>query len=271
MVRPGKSGNLEDASHRLIRVLSEVDLIACEDTRHTRILLNHYGIKKPTLSYFQHNQRGREDQLVDSLKAGDNIALVSDAGTPGISDPGQMLIERALKEDIRVEVIPGPSAVISSLVASGFDSRRFVFEGFLPSRASQRRKQLEKLRSEERTVIFFESPRRLLSMLTDIQDIWGDRLAAVARELTKIHEEVRKGPISELIQFFSEQPPRGEISVVIEGNQEIIIPDLESVCDEVLQLMEKGVEKKQALAIKAREYGMKKSDIYGRIEQLLRE
>jgi len=261
-------GNLEDASYRLVRILGEVDLIACEDTRHTRILLNHYGIKGAAISYHQHNQKEREEQLISRLLAGDNIALVSDAGTPGISDPGRLLISMA-REGIRVEIIPGPSAFVAALVLSGLDSQAFVFEGFLPARSAQRRKHLERLKGEMRTLVFYESPHRLLALLKDINELWGDRQVAVARELTKIYEEVKGGLVSEVIKHYEEHPPRGEISIVVEGARPDIPPDLEQVCHEVLDLMGKGVEKKQALAQKAREYGMKKSEIYNRIEQLL--
>ncbi|NLW43657.1 MAG: 16S rRNA (cytidine(1402)-2'-O)-methyltransferase [Syntrophomonadaceae bacterium] len=258
-------GNLEDASYRLIRILNEVDLIACEDTRRTRILLQHYQIDKPTISYFQHNQRSREDLLLERLKKGDSIALVSDAGMPGISDPGHLLIERACNEGIAVEVIPGPSALISALVISGLDTSSFVFEGFLPSRAGQRRKKLQSMAQEERTIVLYESPHRLLSLLQDMQEVWGNRRVAVARELTKIHEEVKRGLISEVISHYEEHPPRGEITVVVEGYKKEGTPDLDRICDEVMQLIEQGMEKKEALSQKAREYSVKKSDLYNRL------
>ncbi|MGE5543446.1 MAG: 16S rRNA (cytidine(1402)-2'-O)-methyltransferase [Bacillota bacterium] len=262
-------GNLEDASYRLVRVLNEVDLIACEDTRHTQKLLNHFQIKKPTISYFQHNQRVREDILIERLKNGENIALVSDAGTPGISDPGHLLIEKAWQEGIRVEVIPGPSALISALVVSGLDSSSFVFEGFLPPRAGQRKRALEQLAQEERTLVFYESPRRLLSLLHDMEEVWGNRRVAVARELTKIHEEVKRGLLSEVIAYYEEYSPRGEITVVVEGFKKEGAPDLDKICHEVIQLIEQGMEKKEALSQKAREYGVKKSDLYNRILQMM--
>ena len=258
-------GNLEDASYRLIRILNEVDLIACEDTRRTQILLKHYQINKPTISYFQHNQRSREDVLLERLKSGESIALVSDAGVPGISDPGHLLIERAWNEGIVVEVIPGPSALISALVVSGLDTSSFVFEGFLPSRAGQRRKELQRMAQEERTIVLYESPRRLLSLLQDMLAVWGNRRVAVARELTKVHEEVKRGLISEVISYYEQYPPRGEITVVIEGYKKEGSPDLDRICNEVLQLMEQGVGKKEALSQKAREYSVKKSDLYNRI------
>ena len=258
-------GNLEDASYRLIRILREVDLIACEDTRRTQVLLQHYQIKKPTISYFQHNQRSREDVLLERLKKGDSVALVSDAGMPGISDPGHLLIERAWNEGIGVEVIPGPSALISALVVSGLDTSSFVFEGFLPSRAGQRRRELQRMAQEERTIVLYESPRRLLSLLQDMLAVWGNRRVAVARELTKVHEEVKRGLISEVISYYEEFPPRGEITVVVEGYKKERTRELDKICSEVMQLMEQGVEKKEALSQKAREYKVKKSDLYNRL------
>ena len=258
-------GNLEDASFRLIRILNEVDLIACEDTRRTRILLEHYHIDKPLISYYQHNQRGREDFLVEKIKNGQKVALVSDAGTPGISDPGQLLVARVRSEGLKVEVIPGPSALVSALVVSGLDSSSFVFEGFLPSRGVQRKKELQRLAREERTIVLFESPRRLVSLLHEMESEWGNRRIAVVRELTKIHEEVKTGTIAEVAGYYEEQPPRGELTVVVEGYTPTGPPDLDKICAEVRALMADGVEKKEALSQKAREYGVKKSDIYNRL------
>jgi len=258
-------GNLEDASFRLIRILNEVDLIACEDTRRTRILLEHYHIDKPLISYYQHNQRGREDFLVEKIKNGQKVALVSDAGTPGISDPGQLLVARVRSEGLKVEVIPGPSALVSALVVSGLDSSSVVFEGFLPSRGVQRKKELQRLAREERTIVLFESPRRLVSLLHEMESEWGNRRIAVVRELTKIHEEVKTGTIAEVAGYYEEQPPRGELTVVVEGYTPTGPPDLDKICAEVRALMADGVEKKEALSQKAREYGVKKSDIYNRL------
>lgn len=256
-------GNLEDASFRLIRVLSSVDLIACEDTRHTQKLLNHFDIKRPTISYHQHNQREREDHLISRLKDGDDIALVSDAGTPGISDPGHLLVQRAWEEDIKVEIIPGPSALISALVISGLDSSSFIFEGFLPSRASQRRKHLQSLRSETRTLILYESPHRLTELLTDIETVMDDRPIAVVRELTKVYQEVRRGPASIVREYYYEHPPRGEITVIIAGSTvDAESKNLQDIALEVIEMINGGMEKKEALKLKALQHRVKKSDLY---------
>ncbi|MGE5398571.1 MAG: 16S rRNA (cytidine(1402)-2'-O)-methyltransferase [Chitinophagales bacterium] len=262
-------GNLEDASFRLVRILSEVDLIACEDTRHTRVLLNHFNINKPTISYHEHNSKEREETLVSRLNQGQSIALVSDAGTPGISDPGYPLIHRAAQEGIRIEVIPGPSALIAALVVSGLDTDRFVFEGFLPARASQRVKRLEEIIQEQRTIILYEAPHRLLKLLEDINNIMGDRQVAVIRELTKIHEETRRGSLADLIKHFEEHPPRGEITVIVEGNkQKPKNADLSTIVQEVKDLVAGGMEKKEALKLKAQEYKVKKGELYMKFVEL---
>ncbi|MGE5423161.1 MAG: 16S rRNA (cytidine(1402)-2'-O)-methyltransferase [Ignavibacteriales bacterium] len=256
-------GNLEDATFRLVRILSSVDLIACEDTRHTQKLLNHFEIKKPTISYHQHNQRERENYLISKLMAGEDIALVSDAGTPGISDPGNLLVQRAWEEGLNIEVIPGPSAVISALVISGLDSRAFVFEGFLPSKAAQRRKQLRALKGEIRTLVLYESPHRLTDLLADIEKEMEDREVAVVRELTKVYQEVKRGPASSVRQYYVENAPRGEITVVIAGGSEQ--PESKSLADillEVVELINEGTTKKEALKIKASQYKIKKGDLY---------
>lgn len=265
-------GNLEDASFRLVKTLTEVDLVACEDTRHTRKLLNHFQIKTSTISYHQHNQREKEELLIEALKAGKDIALVSDAGTPGISDPGYWLIRRAREEGIRITVVPGPSALISALVVSGIDSERFVFEGFLPARAGQRRKRLQRLGNEERTMIFYEAPHRLRAFLADVEQELGNREVAVIRELTKIYEEVRCGSVESVRQYYEQQLPRGEITVVVEGMKREPEPvDVEAVAREVMDLVEKGMEKKEALNLKAREYSVKKGILYNRIVEITKK
>jgi len=263
-------GNLEDATFRLIRILQEVDLIACEDTRHTGKLLQHYSIQKRTISYHHHNRRQREALLIEELKSGKNVALVSDAGMPGISDPGYELIRRAYEENIDVEIIPGPSALVSALVLSGFDSSRFVFEGFLPPRTTARRQRLRELGTETRTIILYEAPHRLLELMEDMAAEWGSRKAAVIREMTKVHEEVRRGPLPELISYYRENPARGEITVVVEGaSPEPEAVNLDAVVMEVLDLMEQGVQKKEALKMKALQYRIKRGDIYKRLEQTI--
>ena len=207
-------GNLEDITFRAVRVLSEVQQIAAEDTRTTRILLRKYGINTRVLSYNEHNMRRRTPQLISTLKTG-NIALVSEAGTPGVSDPGHELIAAAIKAGFPIVPIPGPSAVITALVASGLPFRQFAFLGFLPRRTSERRRALSTAVSETRTVVLFEAPHRLRQTLEDIRDTFAERQIAVSRELTKAFEEVFRGTADEALAYFQE--PRGEFTLVIEG------------------------------------------------------
>ncbi len=207
-------GNLEDITFRAVRVLKEVDMIACEDTRHSSILLNHYGIKKPTTSFFAHNQIVKSDYLIKLLNEGKNIALISDAGTPGISDPGFSIIRLAIENKIHVEFIPGPSAAIMALVLSGMPTNKFVFEGFLSNKKISRQNQLKEFLKEERTIILYESCHRILGLLEDILEIFGDIKIVVSRELTKKFEEVRREKVSESIAHFSKNNPKGEFIVI---------------------------------------------------------
>ncbi len=256
-------GNLEDASIRLIKVLRSVDIIACEDTRRTAKLLQRFRIKTPMTSYHKHNLREKEAYLVDLMLSGGRVALVSDAGTPGISDPGELLVRRARAEGIKVEVVPGPSALLAALVVSGLDTSRFVFEGFIPARDKERRDFLMRLASEPRTIVLYEAPHRLLRTLEDMEQIWGERQMAVARELTKVHEEVVQGTPAELRQHFAANPCKGELTLVIEGcRQRRESVSRETLLEEVQELIDRGIEKKEAFRLKAREYGIKKSDIY---------
>ncbi len=257
-------GNLEDASIRLLKTLRRVDMIACEDTRHTLRLLTRYHIKKPLLSYHEHSKPEKEEHIIKLLEAGRNIALVSDAGMPSISDPGERLVKKAIAAGIDLEVIPGPSALVSALALSGMDTGAFIFEGFLPARSSPRRARLEALKDESRTIILYEAPHRLLSCLNDIKTILGEeRLLAVVRELTKIHEEVKRGSAAELWTYYSLNPPRGEISLVIAGKPAAAeTKTLPAIALEVEELLQKGMDKKEAFKLKAREYGIKKSTLY---------
>src|SRR4026208_98932 len=204
-------GNLEDLTHRATRILQEVDLIACEDTRHTRKLLNHYGIQTKTVSYHEHNEREQPLKLIDAIKSGTNVAVVSDAGTPGISDPGFRVVNAALEQGVEVVPVPGPTALISALVASGLPSDEFFFGGFLPARSTARRKRLAELTTLQTTLVFYEAPHRIIETLKDARAVLGEREAVVARELTKLHEEIRRGKLSELVSTFDEtHEPRGE-------------------------------------------------------------
>ena len=211
---PTPIGNLEDMTFRGIRVLKESTLIAAEDTRHTKKLLMHYNINTPTISYFEHNRFTRIPQILDHLMSGKNVSVVTDAGTPGISDPAYKLIRATIENNIKVESIPGASASVTALSASGLPTDRFLFEGFLPHRKG-RRKKLERLANLEATIIFYESPMRLIRTLNDILEFIGDRPAVIGRELTKVHEEYQRGKVSELINYFKENKPRGEFVVMI--------------------------------------------------------
>lgn len=256
-------GNMEDVSIRLLKTLRQVDLIACEDTRHTIKLLNHYKIKKPLISYHEHSDKNRENHLLNKLLEGENIALVSDAGMPTISDPGENLIKRAIEAGIDIEVIPGPSAFTAALAVSGLDATSFVFIGFLPSKAKKRQEVLAEFVNAERTVICYEAPHRLLDSLKDIRSILGkDRFVVVARELTKKFEEVIRGSVEELIEHFSARPPKGEICLLIDKKNTPQEVEFSQIIEEVKELIAQGVDKKEAFKMKAKEYSIKKSEIY---------
>ncbi len=207
-------GNLEDISFRAIRILKESSLIAAEDTRQTKKLLNHYNISTSTLSYYEHNRFTRIPQIVNHLNTGKDVAVVTDAGTPGISDPAYKLIRAAIETNARVEAIPGPSASITALVASGLPTDRFIFEGFLPHKKGRKGK-LERLASIDATIIIYESPKRIQRTLKDILEYIGNRPAVIGRELTKMHEELIRGKVSELLSYFNRNTPRGEFVIMI--------------------------------------------------------
>ena len=259
-------GNLEDASYRLIRILKEADAIVCEDTRHTLKLLNHYHIKKPLISYHSYSSKTKEVHILEQIKAGNKIALVTDAGMPGISDPGQRIAAMALVDGLLVEIIPGVSAVTAALASSGFPVRGFVFLGFLARKKGKKQEQLKSLLYEEKPAVIFEAPHRLSATLQDIVEVLGpDRLVAVARELTKANEEITRGPCLEVCQHFRHIAPRGEMCIVIAGTKtEPRAVDMEQLLTEVQELLKQGMEKKRAFKIKALEYKISKSVIYNR-------
>jgi 16S rRNA (cytidine1402-2'-O)-methyltransferase len=209
-------GNLEDITYRAVKILVSVDLIAAEDTRKTKILLDHYNISRPMISYYSYNEKARAPQLIEKLLAGQSIALVSDAGTPGISDPAFHVVQQALENGIPVIPIPGPAAFVAALIASGLPTDRFVFEGFLPLKKGRKTK-FDSLKSESRTIILYESPHRIIKTLGDIQSSLGPRNVVVARELTKKFEEIVRGPISTVLSMLEKKEPRGEYVVIIEG------------------------------------------------------
>lgn len=257
-------GNLEDVSIRLLKTLRAVDIIACEDTRHTLKLLNRYKIKKRLLSYHEHSGSAREDHLVAELKKGLDIALVSDAGMPGISDPGERLVKKAIAAGIKVDVIPGPSACTAALAISGLDSTAFVFVGFLPNRRQDRRGALNDLKNESRTVILYEAPHRLLDTLSDLEEVRGpDQKLVIARELTKQYQQMQHDTVKELREYYELHSPRGEFCLLLPGQiQEAKAADLEQIISETAELIYAGMEKKEAFKMKAHEYGIKKSILY---------
>jgi 16S rRNA (cytidine1402-2'-O)-methyltransferase len=214
-------GNLEDITLRALRVLKEVDLLAAEDTRHTGILLKHYNLHKSIISYHDFNKDRKASVLIEQLKSGKSVAVISDAGTPGISDPGYLLVQQAIRESIRVVPVPGASAFLSALVVSGLPTDKFVFEGFLSPKAGKRRKRLEELREEKRTLILYESPHRFAKTLDDISEILGQRKMVIARELTKKFEEIIRGTPEQIKQSLGERKIKGELVVLIEGKKEM--------------------------------------------------
>jgi 16S rRNA (cytidine1402-2'-O)-methyltransferase len=263
-------GNLEDITQRALRVLGEVDLIACEDTRHTRKLLTHYGIKTKTVSYHEHNERERAAELLKLLQSGSDVAIVSDAGTPGISDPGLRVVQAAIEQGVRVAPLPGPTAFVSALIASGLPSDEFFFGGFLPARSGARRARLVKLRSTSGTLIFYEAPHRIAATLKDAYEILGERKAVIARELTKMHEEIARGRLSDLAaRFSSAQSARGEIVLIIDrtaiqsnaGEHEAA----GNVSAQVAALEAKGMDRRAALKKAARELGLSRAEAYRRL------
>ena len=260
-------GNLEDITVRALRVLGEVDIIACEDTRQTTKLLHHYSIQKETISYHQHNEMTRAPELVIRMEQGANVALVSDAGTPGISDPGHQLVTLALRHHIQVVPIPGPSALIASLAASGLPTEEFLFVGFLPSRTGPRRKALDRLANEPRTLVLYEAPHRLAETLSDALARFGRRPAVIAREITKLYEEFLRGDLAELLIRAEQKAPRGEITLLIGPASPDIAPSdslpTSSLPERVDQLMrEKMIDRKAALKLAARERGLTKREAY---------
>ena len=255
-------GNLADLSERARETLATVDLVAAEDTRRTGRLLAHLGLKIRMLSLFEGNERQRIDELLDRLREGERVALVSDAGMPAVSDPGFRLLRAAIDAGIEISVVPGPSAVTAALVVSVLRIDRWVFEGFLPRRPSERRERLRALAHDPRTVVLFESPLRVITLLRDVLVELGDRRAAVARELTKLHEEVVRGRVSEVLASLLDSEPRGELVVVIEGAG-AVVPDLDEMVEEARRLVADGMRKREAAATVARRGGGSANQIYG--------
>jgi 16S rRNA (cytidine1402-2'-O)-methyltransferase len=256
-------GNLEDISLRALRILREADIIAAEDTRHTKKLLNHHQISAPLTSYFEHNKFQKGSYLLAKLKEGKNIALVSDAGTPGISDPGYHLIQLALNSSIRIVPVPGSSAVIAALSVSGLPTDSFVFEGFLPAQRGKRKRYLEDLKDERRTIVLYESPRRLLATLRDIEATIGEWDIAVCRELTKIHEEILRGTVAEVIEELKERKIKGEVTLIVAGSKksQARLPD--RLLDEIKRHQhDSGLPLREIIRLVSKQTGIPRKEVY---------
>lgn len=260
-------GNLSDFSPRAREILSEVDFIAAEDTRVTLKLLNHFDIKKPMVSYFEHNKYQRGEMICQRIGAGETCALVSDAGMPAISDPGEMLVAQCAERGIPVLVVPGPSAVVSALAISGLPTGRFTFEGFLSTAKKSRREHLEEVRGEKRTMVFYEAPHKLLTTLEDMLSAWGNRRIAIVRELTKIHEEVRRTTLEEAVTFYRENTPKGEFVLVVEGAKPEETEEMtpEQAVELARNLMEQGYSASEAAKEAAKVSSLKKGELYRKL------
>ncbi len=260
-------GNLEDITFRAIRILKESDVIACEDTRHTRKLLDHYGITTPMVSYHEHNEVERAAELLERLRSGQVVALVSDAGTPLISDPGYRVVNTVTAAGIPVVPVPGASALIAALSASGLPTDAFRFCGFLPHKSGQRRKAIEAVAGESATLVFYEAPHRIVEAVDDLRLVLGNRPAVLARELTKVHEEFLRGRLDDLAATLSarESASRGEFTIMI-GKADAAPPATESLAEAVARLEQAGISRMEAMKQVARERGVSKRDVYSAVE-----
>lgn len=266
---PTPIGNLKDISFRVLEVLQEADRIACEDTRVTAKLLNRYEIKKPLLSYREHNEQEASTFILDKVEAGETIALVTDAGMPGISDPGETIVKKAVERGVDVVVLPGPSALINALVASGLDTGRFTFVGFLDKARKKKRDELAQYRDREETLIFYEAPHRILDTLDAVAEVYGNRRIALSRELTKLHEEHLRGTVEEVRNAFQDRTPKGEFVLVVSGKtlEEIKKEKEESfaeltILQHLQEVMSQGLSKKEAVKVVAELRGIPKKEVY---------
>ena len=266
---PTPIGNLKDITLRALDVLNEVEIIAAEDTRQTLKLLNHFDIKKTLISYHQHNEQGKSNEIITKLKEGKDIAIVTDAGTPGISDPGAVIVGKCIEENIKFEVLPGATAITTAVVYSGLDTTKFQFRGFISRETKDRKILVEELKDSKESIIFYESPHRLLSTLDFLYNSFGNRHIAVCRELTKLHEEIVRGTLQEVIDIFSNRTVKGEFVLVLQGKQQEEI-DKEnkekweelSITDHIIKLLDDGITKKDAIKQVAKERGLPKNEVY---------
>jgi 16S rRNA (cytidine1402-2'-O)-methyltransferase len=262
-------GNLDDMTFRVVRTLKEVDLIAAEDTRNSIRLLNHFDIKTPMTSYHEYNKIDKAYKLIEKLKDGQDIALITDAGTPGISDPGEELVKICIENGIEVTSLPGACACITALTMSGLPTRRFAFEAFLPRDKKERQQILQNLVNETRTIVIYEAPHRLVKTLAELKEVLGDRKISVCRELTKLHEEKTLTTISECLNYYKDNEPRGEYVLVIEGRSQEDIREEERMSWEEMSLEEhmayyesQGIDRKEAMKLVAKDRGISKRDVY---------
>ncbi|QLY80342.1 16S rRNA (cytidine(1402)-2'-O)-methyltransferase [Clostridium intestinale] len=266
---PTPIGNLKDITIRALDVLKECNVIAAEDTRQTIKLLNHFNIKKQLISYHQHNELTKSEEIINRVKGGEIVALVSDAGSPGISDPGSVIIKKCIEEEVEFEVLPGATAIITALVNSGLDTTKFTFRGFVPRENKERRVLISEIKNHKETLVFYEAPHRIKDTLSFLYEELGNRKVAICRELTKLHEQVVRGLISETIEYFNTNNPRGEFVVVIEGKSQEEI-DLEqkakwentTVEEHIILYVDRGYTKKEAIKLVAKERSMPKSEVY---------
>ena len=266
---PTPIGNLKDMTLRGLEVLQSVDIVAAEDTRQSLKLLNHFEIKKPLISYHQHNEQGKSEDILEMVREGKSIAIVTDAGTPGVSDPGAIIVQKCIENNIEFEVLPGATAITTALVYSGLDTTKFLFRGFISRETKERKILFDEIRNSKESLIFYESPHRLLSTLNLLHTELGNRKIAVCRELTILHEEIRRGSLEEIINYFSERSIKGEFVLVVEGKQQEQI-DREnkekweelSIEDHIRLLMNEGLNKKESIKKVAKDRGLQKNIVY---------
>lgn len=266
---PTPIGNLKDITLRALEVLENVDVIAAEDTRQTLKLLNHFNIKKTLISYHKHNENGKSEEIINRINSGENIALVTDAGTPGISDPGAVIVRKCIDENISFEVLPGATAITTALVYSGLDTTRFIFRGFIPRENKDRNALINDIKDIKESIILYESPYRIVSTLEFLLESLGNRNIAVCRELTKLHEDIIRGNLEDVISHFKENAPRGEFVLVLEGKQQEII-DKENkqkwenltIKEHIITLINSNMSKKDAIKAVAKERGLSKQEVY---------
>lgn len=266
---PTPIGNLKDITLRALEVLKKVDIIACEDTRQSLKLLNHFQIKKTLISYHKHNENGKSEDIIEMILQGKSVAVISDAGTPGISDPGAILVKRCVENQIEFEVLPGATAITTALVYSGLNTDRFIFIGFLPRENKDKKKVVESVIDRTETIILYEAPHRIRQTLTFLRNQLGNRNISVCRELTKLHETIIRGTLDEVIELYNEENPRGEYVLVVDGkNEEEILMENRarwqdiSIEEHIKSYMESGIEKKDAIKMVAKERGIHKSEVY---------